>query len=137
MSGYDAVDLRPYDELTKALDAAVPWNTSQEGGSYQLQKERQAYIKAAASPCVRRVCEIGFNRGHSAALWLRANPEVEVLAFDLWQYEGAELAEKWFRSPAAAVHVKTRHTDCASSRATRARRYRVSLGRTRRSSAKS
>lgn len=37
----------------------------------------------ARLPSARRICEIGFNTGGSALLWLLARPDTTVLAFDL------------------------------------------------------
>ena len=50
---------------------------------------------------VRRICEIGFNAGHSASLWLMANPTAEVLMFDLWTHNSSEIAAKFLLSPEA------------------------------------
>ena len=44
----------------------------------------EAYHRAAASTRVRCVCEVGFNGGHSTALWLLANPTAVVHNFDLF-----------------------------------------------------
>ena len=35
------------------------------------------------SPGIRTVCEVGFNAGYSAAVWLESNPTVRVLDFDM------------------------------------------------------
>ena len=50
---------------------------------------------------VRRICEIGFNAGHSASLWLMANPTAEVLMFDLWAHNSSEIGAKFLLSPEA------------------------------------
>jgi len=42
------------------------------------------YYRAAASPAIRQICEVGFNAGHSAAVWLTANPTATVQSFDLF-----------------------------------------------------
>ena len=73
-----------------------------EGSSADLINEREMYIANAADGlCVHRICEIGFNGGHSAGLWLRANPHAEVLMFDLWSHQVvADRAEAFLRNPA-------------------------------------
>ena len=46
------------------------------------------YYSVSRLPFVKRVCEIGFNAGHSTLLWLTASPNITVLSFDLgrWMY---------------------------------------------------
>ena len=74
-----------YDALGRALDhEATVAGGGLEGHSGQLVKERQLYISLASMPNVRTICEIGFNAGHSASLWLLANPTARVIAFDLF-----------------------------------------------------
>ena len=54
-------------------------------GSVAVDLTQQAfYMRVAASPAVRHVCEVGFNAGHSTALWLSVNPTVTVETFDLF-----------------------------------------------------
>ena len=68
-----------------------------EGHSGQLKKERQIYITLARDPRVRTICEIGFNFGHSASLWLKANPHARVIMFDLWEHNYAPCGEAFLR----------------------------------------
>ena len=42
------------------------------------------YHRLAASPAIRTICEVGFNAGHSTAVWLAANPTAHVYSFDLF-----------------------------------------------------
>ena len=54
-------------------------------GSVAIDLTQQAfYMRVAASPAVRHVCEVGFNAGHSTAMWLTVNPTVTVDTFDLF-----------------------------------------------------
>lgn len=54
-------------------------------GSIAVDLTQQAfYWRVAASPAVRHICEVGFNAGHSTALWLSANPTATVDTFDLF-----------------------------------------------------
>lgn len=54
-------------------------------GSIGWSQVQQAYYyRVAAHPAVRRICEVGFNAGHSSALWLTANPTARVDTFDLF-----------------------------------------------------
>ena len=43
------------------------------------------YYRTATSPAVRTICEVGFNAGHSTALWLAANPAATIHSFDLFR----------------------------------------------------
>lgn len=69
-----------------------------EGNSAQLTLERKVYISLAQLPEVKTICEIGFNMGHSASLWLLANPTARVFMFDLWTHEYSPMAEQFLRS---------------------------------------
>lgn len=54
-------------------------------GSIAVDLTQQAfYWRVAASPAVRHICEVGFNAGHSTALWLSANPTATIDIFDLF-----------------------------------------------------
>ena len=46
--------------------------------------QAEYYFRMAASPAVKVVCEIGFNVGHSAAVWLLANERLKLETFDLF-----------------------------------------------------
>jgi hypothetical protein len=64
-------------------------------GSIAVDLTQQAfYWRVAASPAVRRICEVGFNAGHSTALWLSANPTATIDTFDLFS-----LHQHGFKTP--------------------------------------
>jgi hypothetical protein len=67
---WSAVDLGPLDAMSAALTSHLNSSNGLEGHSAQLVIERKIYYALAAMPSVRTICEIGFNGGHSAALWL-------------------------------------------------------------------
>jgi hypothetical protein len=94
------VDLRPYDYLKCELDASHTSEGSAiyEGHSAQLLKVRQLYVALAKLPFVKTICEIGFNGGHSASLWLLANSRANVTMFDIWQHPYAAAGEKFLRN---------------------------------------
>lgn len=46
--------------------------------------QQSFYWRVASSPAVRQICEVGFNGGHSSALWLSANPTAKLISFDLF-----------------------------------------------------
>ncbi len=54
-----------------------------EGHSGQLPEQILTYIQLVRAPFVRRVCETGFNAGHSTFTWLASNPDVHVYSFDI------------------------------------------------------
>jgi hypothetical protein len=96
---WKSIDLRPFNDLNEGLNAHVTEVT--EGHSAQLVLERQVYVYVAKLPFVKTICEIGFNGGHSAGLWLLANPLANVIMFDIWTHPYAEPAEDFLRSPLA------------------------------------
>jgi len=48
------------------------------------RSQRDFYYRLAGSPAIRTICEVGFNAGHSTAIWLSANPSARVVSFDLF-----------------------------------------------------
>merc|ERR1712217_503180 len=44
------------------------------------------YFHVARGPTVKTICEVGFNAGHSSAVFLNANPEAKVYSFDIAQF---------------------------------------------------
>lgn len=88
-------------DLFAQLDAINPEHAD-GGGDHSVASDAHQtrfYAKAVAAAGVRTVCEIGFNWGHSAALWLHSSPTVRVFSFDrgapqrsldlLWRRYGA------------------------------------------------
>ena len=72
-------------------------NEGHSGQSYMIL-ERQVYRTIAKEyPCVKSICEIGFNAGHSALGWLSANPDAKVTMFDLWEHTYNAKAEEFIR----------------------------------------
>lgn len=64
-----------------------------EGNSDDFPEEQALYRSHAAAKEVKRICEIGFNMGHSAALWLTSNKAAHVVMFDLWDHSYGAPAE--------------------------------------------
>merc|ERR1712037_761980 len=64
------------------------------------EKAFSMYFHVARGPTVRNICEVGFNAGHSAAVFLNANPEAAVYSFDIGPFPytrgNAELMEQLF-----------------------------------------
>ena len=79
---------RLFDELD-AVVAAHSWSAWKRAANTRLgsvaaiRPQVDFYFSVASKPSVRTVCEVGFNAGHSAALWLSAKPSIRVVTFDL------------------------------------------------------
>jgi hypothetical protein len=96
------VDIRQHDRIASALDKSLGDAVNKiEGHSGRKNDERKVYTALARMGNVRRICEIGFNGGHSASLWLWANPEAEVVMFDLWEQEASPVGEQFLLSDEA------------------------------------
>lgn len=82
---------REIDEMVGPRDAAMIRVGSVAGDKPQAD----FYYRVAASPAIRTICETGFNAGHSAALWLSANPTAHLHTFDIFgpRASGARTAE--------------------------------------------
>merc|ERR1719215_2476005 len=57
-----------------------------EGNIASSEKAMSMYFNVARGPTVRNICEVGFNAGHSAAVFLNANPEANMYSFDIGQF---------------------------------------------------
>lgn len=57
-----------------------------EGNIAASEKAMAMYYHVARGPTVKNICEIGFNAGHSAALFMNANPEANLYSFDIGQF---------------------------------------------------
>mmetsp|Transcript_3649 Transcript_3649/g.7982 ORF Transcript_3649/g.7982 Transcript_3649/m.7982 type:complete len:259 (+) Transcript_3649:81-857(+) len=57
-----------------------------EGNIASSEKAMSMYYHVARGPTVKTICEVGFNAGHSAAIFLNANPEAVVYSFDIAQF---------------------------------------------------
>eukprot|EP00200_Dunaliella_tertiolecta_P007667 CAMPEP_0202382330 /NCGR_PEP_ID=MMETSP1127-20130417/42415_1 /ASSEMBLY_ACC=CAM_ASM_000462 /TAXON_ID=3047 /ORGANISM="Dunaliella tertiolecta, Strain CCMP1320" /LENGTH=334 /DNA_ID=CAMNT_0048981515 /DNA_START=151 /DNA_END=1152 /DNA_ORIENTATION=+ len=54
-----------------------------EGHTGQQAVQQAWYLAVASLPCVRNVCEIGFNAGHSSTVWMTARPDIHLHSFDM------------------------------------------------------
>lgn len=103
-SSWEHTDLSKLDtvleKLTQKVITTADPKHSREGGSFDrgMNIERLIYHTIAQSPCIETICEIGFNMGHSALLWLTANKNARVIMFDLWEHPYAEIGLSFIRS---------------------------------------
>jgi len=58
-----------------------------EGTIASSEKAHSMYFNVARGPTVKNICEIGFNAGHSAAIYLNANPQAKLYSFDIAQFK--------------------------------------------------
>eukprot|EP00440_Ansanella_granifera_P075754 gb/GFBE01082202.1/.p2 GENE.gb/GFBE01082202.1/~~gb/GFBE01082202.1/.p2 ORF type:complete len:276 (-),score=50.07 gb/GFBE01082202.1/:133-960(-) len=57
-----------------------------EGNIASSEKAFSMYFNVARGPTVKNICEVGFNAGHSASIYLNANPEANLYSFDIGQF---------------------------------------------------
>jgi len=57
-----------------------------EGNIASSEKALAMYFHVARGPTVKNICEVGFNAGHSAAVFLNANPDATMYSFDIGQF---------------------------------------------------
>lgn len=81
-----------YDEMNQNIFVNIPTGAMLEGGIFTSPAKLHYFYRLAMSPFIRTVCEVGFNAGHSAVLWLHVNPNVKVIAFDLFTHKYSKLA---------------------------------------------
>lgn len=87
-------------------DTAPP---SQLGNVAVSLDQRDHYAWEARRPGVKIICESGFSHGHSAALFLQANPVVLYVGLDRWHAHGVPQAflNSSFPGRLAFVHGDT------------------------------
>ena len=62
-------------------------NVYREGNLLMSEAQLEFYFEVARAPWIKTICETGFNAGHSAAVFLNANPQARVVSFDLGQFD--------------------------------------------------
>ena len=99
----DAFRLGLFESLHKRLLAMIDKliesdPQAAEGGSHQWPEQQLIYQRLATLPhlgAAPTICEIGFNAGSSALLWLVAQPSARVYFFDLGIHRGVDAAYRW------------------------------------------
>eukprot|EP00931_Biecheleriopsis_adriatica_P055991 TRINITY_DN33191_c0_g1_i1.p1 TRINITY_DN33191_c0_g1~~TRINITY_DN33191_c0_g1_i1.p1 ORF type:complete len:577 (-),score=91.63 TRINITY_DN33191_c0_g1_i1:104-1795(-) len=98
------------EQLNEELDAVIAWamrltdiyialafwcpHRTVEGHTNMIPESRQVMRELAQRPGIKRICEIGFNGGHSALRWLLYT-NATIDAFDLGSHEYARPAATW------------------------------------------
>ena len=83
-------------------------------GSAKFSRDEVDFLHAIAT--ARRpalVCEVGFNWGASAAVWLHANAHTRVLSFDLLSYTYSNATAEWLRDRFGADRLEVVRGDSA------------------------
>lgn len=87
------------DSLFRDLDDAVvkvsgekAASTLRLGSIAAHRSQADFYYRVASSPALKVICEVGFNVGHSTAVWLTANPTAHVHTFDLLKTRAGQTA---------------------------------------------
>ena len=69
-----------------------------EGHSQQLPKQVELLTNLISNENILNVLEIGFNAGHSAELFLKTNPKINLISFDLGIHNYVKLGEKYIEN---------------------------------------
>ena len=96
LSSINVLNLTGLSASLKHADIAA--RADQEGGSDRIPPQHRLYAAATARPEVRTICEVGFNGGQSALVWLVAAPRARVIMFDLGMHAAVDVALGWLRA---------------------------------------
>lgn len=80
-------------QFVKPEELPIPkLGTYVEGNILGFQDKIDVLQEYADDPHVETVCEIGFNAGYSASLWLLNNPNTQLFAFDVFYHNYSGVA---------------------------------------------
>jgi len=65
-----------------------------EGNSAEIPEQVKDLIYISRNP-IKKVMEIGFNAGHSAEIFLKNNPDIDLVSFDIGHHDYTEHARKY------------------------------------------
>ena len=74
-------------ERQRLIERFTPMRAASEaraGSIAAAPAQARYYSRLAAAPDIRTVCEVGYNVGHSAVVWLLASPTSRLVTFDLF-----------------------------------------------------
>jgi hypothetical protein len=78
--------------ISREHDRWLWWWPLKEGDISTRASHIEYLSRAASLSTVKTVCELGFNQGFSAIMWLASNPSLRVYSFDLMRYSGSYAA---------------------------------------------
>jgi len=90
-----AVDTDPF--RSEHATVIKPFLPLKMGYATSATAQAAQYAALVASPDVATICETGFNAGHSALLFLQANPHAQLISFDLDELPVTNVVEKWMK----------------------------------------
>ena len=85
------------DVIVANLSAAT-WRDLRFGSIAAWRTQVDYYWRLATGPWVKTICEVGFNVGHSAAVWLLANPTLTVYTFDVFNHRMSMSALRYLQA---------------------------------------
>ncbi|KAL1526655.1 hypothetical protein AB1Y20_015359 [Prymnesium parvum] len=80
------------------LKAVEPAGRRFEGFAPDFELERWTQLPKEAHLQPKSICEIGLNKGTSAAAWLCSFPDATFLSFDMLRYSISVAASRWLRT---------------------------------------
>ena len=109
---WKTIDLTSTNNLIQKLNKHINKNTDEklEGGTFKYKEKRQLYIALSKLENIKHICEIGFNGGHSALLWLHTNENAKVTMFDIWEHKYAEKGLEFLKTTKQLKNVDKRLT---------------------------
>ena len=85
-----------HPQLLEGLTNAIAEYDIIEGGSFQIEHQRNRLRELVEKSSPKSIMEIGFNAGHSALLFLAITPpETKVVSFDLGEYAYVFAAKRY------------------------------------------
>ena len=107
---WKAIDLTPTNDLIHKLNKHIKKKLDEklEGGTFKYNEKRQLYITLAKLENIKHICEIGFNGGHSALLWLHSNENAKVTMFDIWDHKYANKGLEFLKTTKQLKNVNKR-----------------------------
>ena len=79
--------------------------TEFEGYSQQVPGQTKDLAQLISHPDVRTVMEIGFNAGHSAEIFLKTNPNITLVSFDLGCHDYVKVGKEYIDSKYPGRHT--------------------------------
>jgi hypothetical protein len=107
-----ALDTDPLRSEHAAL--IKPYFPLKTGYATSMTAQAEQYAALVEDPIVSTICETGFNAGHSALLFLQANPKARLISFDLGKFPVTNVTQAWmkekFSNRFEFVHGDSVHT---------------------------
>lgn len=86
-----------------------PSGANLEGGIFLYPQKLHHFYRIGMNPFYRTVCEIGFNAGHSAITFLHLNPNIRLVAFDLFEHTYSQAAVDYVKMRYPSMYTDLAH----------------------------